>query len=167
MRPLFAYGGVGDMNSLIAKTFFAAKHDKDNIDMFLYPKLWKDYIHVSDFCNAVVIGSTSDLGVNQDFNVSAQTPRSVGEIVSIMSEMLGSDISTRIKWHPKTDYLGNHRLSSKKFRTLFGWTPKLSLEDGIRLAFKEISENRDSSYNPLKYLEDANEKDIDLTQFYN
>ena len=125
MRPLFAYGGVGDMNSLIAKTFFAAKHDKDNIDMFLDPKLWKDYIHVSDFCNAVVIGSTSEQGVNQDFNVSAQTPRSVGEIVNIMSEMLGSDISTRIKWHPKTDYLGNHRLSSKKFRTLFNFIDEL------------------------------------------
>jgi nucleoside-diphosphate-sugar epimerase len=167
MRPLFAYGGVGDMNSLIAKTFFAAKHDKNNIDMFLDPALWKDYIHVSDFCDAVVMGSTNEQAVNEDFNVSAQTPRSVGEIVEIMSGMLGSDISSRIKWHPNTDYLGNHRLSSKKFRTLFGWSPTLSLEDGISLAFKEISESRDTSYNPLKYLEDANEKNIDLTQFYN
>jgi UDP-glucose 4-epimerase len=167
MRPLFAYGGVGDMNSLIAKTFFADKHNKSHVDMFLDPEKWKDYIHVRDFCNAVVMGSTNEQAVNNDFNISAQTPRSVGDIVEIMSSILGADIGKRIKWHPETDYLGNHRLSSKKFRSLLGWKPSLSLEEGISLAFEEITENRDKSYNPLKHLEDAASKDIDLTQFYN
>ena len=50
MRPLFAYGGVGDMNSLIAKSFFAALDDSvDSIDMFLDPTKTKDYLHVEDF----------------------------------------------------------------------------------------------------------------------
>lgn len=167
IRPLFAYGGVGDMNSLIAKTFFAAKNNVDQIDMFLDPKKMKDYIHVRDFCNAVVIGSTSELSRNQDYNVSAQTPRSVGEIVDIMSELIGEDVSSRIKWHPKTDYLGNHMLSSEKFRNLFDWAPKFDLATGISSALTEISLCADSDYNPLKYLEDAAEKDLDLTQFYN
>ena len=167
MRPLFAFGGVGDMNSLIAKTFFAKINGVEKVDMFLDPTKRKDYIHVTDFCDAVVIGSTSTLGNNKDFNISAQTPRDVGQIVDIMSEIMNSDISSKIQWHPQTDYLGNHMLSSKKFRTLFGWSPKYSLEEGIRVALTEIVNSRDSDYNPLKHLEAAAEKDLDLTQFYN
>ncbi len=167
MRPLFAFGGVGDMNSLIAKTFFAEKNQVEKIDMFLDPAKTKDYIHVTDFCDAVVLGSTSKLANNNDFNISAQTPRNVGEIVDIMSEMMKCDVNKRITWHPQTDYLGNHMLSSKKFRTLFGWTPTFTLEEGIATALEEIVSSNDSTYNPLKHLEDAAEKDIDLTQFYN
>ena len=167
MRPLFAFGGVGDMNSLIAKTFFAEKNGIEKIDMFLDPTKKKDYIHVTDFCDAVVIGSTSDLGNNHDFNISAQTPKDVGQIVDIMSEMMNSDVNKRILWHPQTDYLGNHMLSSQKFRTLFGWHPKYTLEEGIQAALSEIVKSDDPSYNPLKHLETAAENDIDLTQFYN
>ena len=35
MRPLFAYGGVGDMNSLIAKSIYAYLNDCEELDMFL------------------------------------------------------------------------------------------------------------------------------------
>ena len=166
-RPLFAYGGAGDMNSLIAKTFFAAKNGVDSIEMFLDPEKKKDYIHVTDFCDAVVIGSTSDLANRQDFNISAQTPHNTGEIVEIMSRFMDFDPEKTIKWQPQTDYLGNHMLSSKKFRTLFGWSPKYSLIEGISSAMEEISSLEGDDYNPLKHLEEANSKNIDLTQFYN
>ena len=45
VRPLFAYGGVGDMNSLISKTFYAATKGVEEIDMFLDPSKIKDYMH--------------------------------------------------------------------------------------------------------------------------
>lgn len=167
MRPLFAFGGVGDMNSLIAKTFFAEKNGTEKVEMFLDPNKRKDYIHVDDFCDAVVIGSTSKVGNNKDFNISAQTPRTVGEIVDIMSEMMSSDVNQRILWRPETDYLGNHMLSSHKFRTLFGWAPRFSLEEGIEAAMSSIVNSSDTSYNPLKHLQEAENKSIDLTQFYN
>ena len=54
VRPLFAYGGVGDMNSLIAKTIYGALNGKKDIDMFLDPTKIKDYMHVNDFCDAVL-----------------------------------------------------------------------------------------------------------------
>ena len=48
IRPLFAYGGEGDMNSLIAKSIYASLTDKQ-VEMRLDPLKFKDYMHVSDF----------------------------------------------------------------------------------------------------------------------
>ena len=54
LRPLFAYGGVGDMNSLMAKTFYSSMIPH-TVDMFLDPTKYKDYLHVEDFCEAVAL----------------------------------------------------------------------------------------------------------------
>ena len=84
MRPLFAYGGVGDMNSLPAKTFFAHNRGIEHIDMFLDPAKRKDYMHVEDFCDAVALACHMGLW-GRDYNVSAEEPLMTSEIVHIMS----------------------------------------------------------------------------------
>lgn len=69
-----------------------------------------------------------------------------------------------LAWHPQTDYLGNHRLSSKKFREVSGWKPKILLEEGIRRTVQEIKKSE--GYDPLVYLKEAKEKGVDLKGFY-
>ena len=163
VRPLFAYGGVGDMNSLIAKTIFAALENKKEIDMFLDPQKIKDYMHVNDYCDAVLHAINEGMWY-QDWNVAAETPLVTGEIVNMIGSLTGLDLNGVIKWHPKTDYLGNHMLTSWKFRTSSKWTPKISLEEGILMSYESILKSE--GYNPLKYLEEAESKNIDLTEFY-
>jgi nucleoside-diphosphate-sugar epimerase len=166
MRPLFAYGGVGDMNSLVAKTYYAAVNNIDNIDMFLDPSNTKDYMHVDDFCDAVAFACDVGLWCN-DYNIAAETPKNTGDIVKIMSEICGEDLSSRVNWHPETDYLGNHVLSSEKFRNASGWLPKITLEAGLTDSWNSIKNNTlDSEYDPLKHLNDAKNRDIDLKQYY-
>lgn len=163
VRPLFAYGGVGDMNSLIAKSIYAALNGKKDIDMFLDPTKIKDYMHVNDYCDAVLHAINKELW-HQDWNVAAETPLMTGEIVNLIQEVTGLDLNEIIKWHPKTDYLGNHMLTSWKFRTCSDWTPKIDLATGIKMSFESIMKSE--GYNPLKYLEEAKKKNIELTQFY-
>lgn len=168
VRPLFAYGGVGDMNSLIAKTTFGYLNGKKDIDMFLDQDKVKDYMHVDDYCDAVLTAISKGMW-NDDWNVSAETPLSTGEIMLMLERILVEEcgencIKEVLTWHPKTDYLGNHRLSSSKFRSCAGWTPKISLEEGIRRTVSEIKESED--YDPLIHLEEAKEKGVDLTDFY-
>ena len=79
-----------------------------------------------------------------------------------MERVSGLDLMHKIKWHPETDYLGNHRLTSEKFRAAFDWKPKYTLKSGIEEAWRSISAADDSSYNPLRYLEEAKEKGVDL-----
>jgi nucleoside-diphosphate-sugar epimerase len=166
LRPLFAYGGVGDMNSLISKTIFAAHQGRNNIDMFLDPQKIKDYLHVSDYCNAVVLGCTSSQAWGQDFNIAAETPVKVLDIVNILEKEIKADLSKILQWHPSTDYLGNHRLSSSKFRLSTGWEPCYTLEEGIKKSVQEI-QNDDSCFNPLAFLDEAKNRDVDLTEFFN
>ncbi len=165
IRPLFAYGGAGDMNSLIAKSLFSLREDRKEIDMFLNPSKIKDYLHVDDYCKAVSLGCSSGLW-GEDFNIAAETPHHVSKIMEMMSTITNTNISDRIAWHPNTDYLGNHMLSSKKFREKTHWQPEITLEEGIRMSYKDIMEDS-SGYNPLVHLDSAKSQDIDLTDFFN
>jgi len=165
MRPLFAYGGIGDMNSLISKSLYAIANNIKNIDMFLNPVKIKDYMHVEDFCYSVIQAINSNIR-NEHFNVSAQSPRSTLEIINLIEEITGSNLEGIIKWHPRTDYLGNHRLSNEKFIKHFKYSKVKFLKEGIKKSWEEIKNNLDKSYNPLKYVDEAKEKDIDLTKFF-
>tara|TARA_Y100000592_G_scaffold100690_2_gene182061 strand:+ start:1220 stop:2194 length:975 start_codon:yes stop_codon:yes gene_type:complete len=165
VRPLFAYGGHGDMNSLIAKTLYSHLTDSNDLDMFLDPTKIKDYMHVVDFCEAVVLACTKGLWCD-DFNVSAENPYNTQEIVSKISDAVNVDVNKIIKWHPETDYLGNHILSSEKFRNASGWSPRISLDRGIQNSWITLLNLPIGDYNPLKYLNDAKEKKIDLTEYY-
>ena len=133
--------------------------------MFLNPQKIKDYMHVKDFCEAVVIACIKGLW-QADFNVSAENPFNTHEIVSKISEVVGSDLEKIISWLPETDYLGNHILSSEKFRNATGWSPKITLDDGIQNSWMTLINSPLKDYNPLKYLNDAKEKQIDLTEYY-
>ena len=164
VRPLFAYGGVGDMNSLIAKTFYAHRKGKKKLDMFLDPNKAKDYMHVEDFCDAVALACDKGLW-GDEFNVSAEEPIETWKIIDKMSDVCGYDLGYILRWHPKTDYLGNHVLSSKKFRGRSGWVPKYNFDRGIIKSWRSIL-SAGKNYNPLSHLEEAQEKGIDLNQFF-
>lgn len=163
-RPLFCYGGVGDNNSLISKSFYGLAKGEQQIDMFLDPMRVKDYMHVTDFCNAVAL--IPHLGLwGDDWNVSAETPHPTGQIIQMMQEIAERSLDDVVKWHPHTDYLGNHRLSSRKFRQASGWKPQISLDQGLRLSWEEIKDFK-GDYNPLRYLEIAKKNNFDLTQSF-
>ena len=163
-RPLFAYGGIGDMNSLIAKSLFGIRNKIENIDMFLDPQKIKDYMHVEDFCNSVLRLISSKVR-NEDFNITASNPHSTLEIVSMIEEVTGASLENVVKWHPKTDYLGNHRLSNQKFLDFMEFSNVRTLNEGIRQSWVSIK-NASSEYNPLKYLEEAKRKNMSLEEYF-
>jgi nucleoside-diphosphate-sugar epimerase len=163
VRPLFAYGGEGDMNSLIAKTIYAALNGKEHIDMFLDPNKVKDYMHVSDFCRGVWTCIIEELW-GTDWNIASENPYTTWEIVKIIEDVIGRDVSNVIKWHPQTDYLGNHKLSSNKLKSITNWKPQISLRAGIKMSYESIINSQ--GYNPLTHLEEAEDRDIDLTEFF-
>lgn len=164
-RPLFCYGGVGDNNSLISKIFYGSVNNKSKIDMFLDPYKIKDYMHVNDFCDA--IATIVDNGLwGSDWNVSAETPNAINDIVSMMSSVACKDVSSIIEWHPGTDYLGNHRLSSEKFRKASGWSPKIDIFTGLLSSWDSINRNVGTAFNPLQHLETAKKLGIDLTKYF-
>ena len=163
-RPLFAYGGVGDMNSLISKCLFGIKNNIKNIDMFLNPEKIKDYMHVEDFCANVLRIINSPIR-NEDFNITGRNPYSTLEIIDIIEDVTGLSLENIIKWHPETDYLGNHRLSDEKYTELINYHSGRSLREGIKQSWVSIK-NSGSNYDPLKHLNEAKEKEVNLKSFF-
>jgi dTDP-glucose 4,6-dehydratase len=163
IRPLFAYGGDGDMNSLIVKSLYSVANNRRDVDMFLDPSLVKDYLHVDDYCEAVV-GCCYAQMWRDDFNVAAETPLSAVSIVRMIGEVTGDDVESRLIWHPGTDYLGNHRLSSVKVRSKVDWRPRFeTLRDGVSHIWRNIS---GMSHNPLVHLDEAKRKGVDLLSHF-
>ena len=87
------------------------------------------------------------------------------EYSNMIEEVTGASLENVVKWHPETDYLGNHRLSNKKFIDFMEFSNPRTLKQGILQSWKSIKD-ANKSYNPLKYLDQAKDKDIDLKQFF-
>lgn len=165
VRPLFAFGGIGDMNSLIAKGLYSALNGRNNIKMFLDPLKVKDYLYVEDFCDGVMSVISQDLW-QDDFNVAAETPCVTRDIVNIMQEVSGLDMQEVFTWKPETDYLGNHRLSSNKIRKQTNWQPQYSLRSGIQEVWDSLNLDRTDGYNPLLHLDKAEEDGFNLESHF-
>ena len=118
----------------------------------------------SPSCKCLKINIVSDIR-NDHFNISAQSPRSTYEIIGIIESVTGQNLDDIVKWYPETDYLGNHRLSDDKFVNTFSIQNRKSLIEGITESWESIK-NTDDNYNPLKYLNEAKQKNIDLTRFF-
>jgi nucleoside-diphosphate-sugar epimerase len=160
------------MNSLIAKTIYNdLSGRKKPFKIFLDPNKVKDYMHVNDFCEAIVIAAINDyiLDFNTDFNISADNPIKTHDIVEKISRHANVDTSY-IKWVPETDYLGNHRVNNSKFKIATSkigrWSPKIELPEGIKMAIESVS-TLDSDYNPFKHLDEIENKGINIETHYN
>ena len=121
-------------------------------------------MHVEDFCDAVALACHKGLWGN-DFNVSAEEPTPTWKIIEKMSKVCGHDLDYYLNWHPETDYLGNHVLSSEKFRNVTGWAPKYTFDKGLIKSWRSILV-AGKSYNPLVHLQEARKKGVDLNQFF-
>lgn len=141
IRPLFCYGGVGDMNSLISKSLYA-KYTYQQVHMHLDPKKYKDWLHVNDFVEAILVCIDKELW-GEVWNASYMSPVTPYDVVKY------ADTELSVIWHPDVDYMGNHLVSSCKLRAQ-GWSPRITLQEGIDRAAAEIAANIDS-YDPLRY----------------
>ena len=167
LRPLFCYGGVRDMNSLMAKTIYAdIVNRKDTFKIFLDKQYYKDYMHVNDFVNAIILAIDCELWTkNTDYNISLMEPKNTREIYETILDVTNIT-KDRVEWMPKTDYLKNHRIDNKKFREDTNWQPKISLIEGIKIQYESIRKNINEDYNPLKHLDDINRKNINIEKYY-
>jgi len=121
-------------------------------------------MYVSDYANAVLTGITQHLW-NDEWNIAAETPLETWEIIETIEKVLDLDMSDTINWKPQSDYTGNHRLDSSKFRNATGWKPKITLKKGIRMSYETILNSK--GYNPLTHLEEAEKRNIDVGEYFN
>jgi CDP-glucose 4,6-dehydratase len=98
--------------------------------------LERDYLYVEDAVEAYL--SICDLlaagqGAGEAFNAGGDKPHSVLEIVALLCRVAGASVEPDIRGHgTPPGEIRRQWLDSSKLRTMSGWAPRISLEEGLR-----------------------------------
>ena len=88
-----------------------------------------DLVYVEDVVNAIL--TVTKEWKNDVYNVSTETGISITELISVIKNELGDDIQTIILPENRTDIESKRIGSVNKLKSL-GWSPKYSIEEGIK-----------------------------------
>lgn len=166
LRPLFCYGGNGDMNSLIAKSVFASKNDVSNfVKIFLNPAKFKSYMHIDDFTEYIKLSIDNFNTMSNDSYNAASSEKYPISVVENILESQGINIG-KIQWLPETDYLGNHIIDNSKIVKATDYEPQIRIEDGVKRSISEIMGTDKSSYDPLFFLNKIENENLDYSKWY-
>ena len=129
LRFCFAFG-INDGHSGIWNMINSYKRNRPCI-LQMSPESLKDFMFVSDFCEAVRLAIKNDL--NGLYNVSYNKPRALKDVINVLNNL---GITPILYYKKEDDYMQSHIVNSSKFRKATGWTPQVTLERGIKKCVK-------------------------------
>lgn len=88
----------------------------------------KDFIHVQDFCAAVLVALTQ--GLTGTFNICSGQSTSINEVLAVLEQAVGRPLHREHLPTPDWD-VTNATYSNGRLVQETGWTPSLSLQDGV------------------------------------
>lgn len=144
IRPFNNYGPRQHLEKVIPR-FITATINKDDITIHGKGKSKRDYIHVSDTCDAIikVIRKKSDKKVFQNtFNIGTGESLSVNEIAKSICKITGYSKKKIKHVTERPGQVDKHWCDYKKFSSTFKWKPKIKFEDGIISTFEWYLNNR-------------------------
>jgi UDP-glucose 4-epimerase len=93
----------------------------------------RDFVYVDDAADAFLRAGATDACNGEVFNVGGDEPISHRDLVSLLLEVAGTGRVTYREWPPekKAIDIGSFYSDSGKFRAATGWTPRVSLREGL------------------------------------
>ncbi|HUR35062.1 MAG TPA: NAD-dependent epimerase/dehydratase family protein [Vicinamibacterales bacterium] len=93
----------------------------------------RDFVHVDDAADAFLRAGADDACNGEVFNVGGSEPISHRQLTSLLIEAAGSGRVEYVEWpaEKKVIDIGSFYADSSKFRSVTGWTPSISLRDGL------------------------------------
>jgi ADP-L-glycero-D-manno-heptose 6-epimerase len=99
-------------------------------------KILRDFIYIEDVIQANILSlNAKKSGV---YNVGTATPRSFQDIADILQQELGTKYKTQYFANPHRAYQTHTQADIASTREELGYSPKFSLEDGIKAYVPEI-----------------------------
>ncbi|MBI5061139.1 MAG: NAD-dependent epimerase/dehydratase family protein [Candidatus Aenigmarchaeota archaeon] len=97
----------------------------------------RDFTFISDIVDATILAMKTDM--NGVYNVGTGKNYTAGELIKIMNHVIGKDIKPKYITNPLKNYVANTLADITKIKA-YGFRPKISLEEGIRLLYKFYTE---------------------------
>lgn len=93
-----------------------------------------DYIHIHDIARANIMAMESDV-TGESYNVATGVSTSLNDLVGIILQQMRSDLKPehkKIEGKIRATVSSTLNFSNDKIREQIGWTPAISIEEGIR-----------------------------------
>jgi UDP-glucose 4-epimerase len=93
----------------------------------------RDYIHIDDVVEAMVMVAASPAAWNGTYNVGSGTGTSLAELARLIVDVSGTGKVEHVPWPESeaTVETGDFCADVSRIRATIGWTPKVVLRDGI------------------------------------
>jgi nucleoside-diphosphate-sugar epimerase len=101
----------------------------------------RDFTHVEDIVTGILLAATSHAAVGRTFNVGTGRPTSVIDAARLVRNA-AREVPTDFLPRPAGDPDGG-AADTTSLRELLGWTPTITLEEGIRSYVDWLDDNRD------------------------
>ncbi len=131
-RPFNVYGPrmpiTGIYTSAVATFIDVLKNDKP-LQMFGSGEQRRDFVYIDDVIDQLLLMATSEAhGVA--FNCGSGTNNSINEVLSTITRLMGKTVEPN---RTPAQYEPSQTLADiSRAERLLGWTPKISLEEGLR-----------------------------------
>lgn len=127
--------GEGGVISIFAKRIV----EGNDITIYGDGTQTRDFVYAGDIACGIYKAMTTK-NVNTVYNLSTQTETSLLELVQVISEASGNDITPKFEPVREGD-IYRSVLSNKKAKDCLGWEPQILLSDGLRRTMKYFQDN--------------------------
>ena len=127
--------GPGDLNfsRLVPKTIKAVLSNKS-------PSMWggeavRDYLFIDDAISAYITLAKTDMlliGNNRIFNFGGNNRMSVEDLIRKIIKIAGKNLKIKKQNEERKGEIVSQYVSFKKATQLFGWEPKINLDEGLK-----------------------------------
>ncbi len=100
----------------------------------------RDYIHISDVVDVMLLVAASPAALNATYNVGSGTGTSLAELARLVVEVAGTGKVAHVAW-PEAEArveTGNFFADISSITAATGWTPTVALRDGLRGVMSRI-----------------------------
>lgn len=103
----------------------------------------RDFNYVSDTCEGFLALANCDEAVGRTVNIGSGREISVGDTVKLIAKIIGADVtieSDELRMRPANSEVERLCCDNSLIRALTGFTPRYSLEDGLRTTVEWLRE---------------------------
>jgi nucleoside-diphosphate-sugar epimerase len=128
IRPFNIYGPGQHWKFLVPQILCGLKAGKV---ILADPNPKRDFLHVDDAVEAYVRALEFDSDRLEFFNIGSGESHSVREIAKLMRRLSGRNVRIEYRNQHRMNEIPDVVADAGKAKTLLGWSPKISLEDGL------------------------------------
>jgi len=113
----------------------------------------RDFTYVTDTVQGFLKIAMVDAAIGQEFNLGSGAPISIGELVKKIFQIVGKQPKVQAKaerLRPEKSEVMRLHASNRKAQEVLGWSPQVTLDEGLRRTIDWISQNL-QRYQPGHY----------------